>query len=124
MKKITLILDPSDRGIPNKGLQIIAQFDDKEIAYANVVQLERGESGWQFDTCTENTKLLVVDGLRSHKTLNDFYSWCSGFVVSKPLVRSFVINPQILIISYIIRARWLPVDASFTRRFKVIDLSK
>jgi len=123
MQKITLILGPAESGKTRKAYEMTSHLHKTEIVFMWAKNLNK-QNYFRFAPCSENTKALVVDDLESLENLYEFYPMISGFQVDAPMKKPFIINPKIIITSSAVTADMLPVDASFTNRFDVINLAK
>lgn len=75
-----------------------------------------------YSGCTEQTKIIVIDGLGSVEILNNFFNIITkGIRVYTSILESFVIFPElILIMDDKIQWQDLPSDGSFLRRFEIV----
>jgi len=120
--KHLLIIGPPKSGKTKRANEIAAEYSKNEVCYFSMFR-KRTVSDFFFDGCTEQTKLIIIDEIKSIKHLYNFFDATEGITVNtlgKPTIN---IHPRIICISEFIKESDIPVDASFVRRFEVINLA-
>ena len=124
MQKHILIIGPAESGKTKLANEIAADysFAKNEVCFLNMRQ-KRTIPNFFFDECTKETKLVIIDEIKSIDQLQNFYYITAGVKVDKPAQSSFTIYPRLILVSESITESDIPSDASFNRRFDVIKLT-
>ncbi len=121
--KHLLIIGPPASGKTKLANKIAAEYQENEVYYFNMHR-KKNVPIFFFDNCTENTKLIIVDNIKSFTQLGLFYNLSERLEVDRPGQSTFTINPRIICISTFITEADIIFDATFNHRFEVIDLTQ
>ena len=117
-------------GEPLSGKSLLAKQLVENYKKEHVVLIQGNhflrKNSFPFQSCTEETKVLLIDDVLPKTHIHEFYSILNGNVLINKLgEESFEIKIEKLIIicSAEIKESDLPTDESFKRRFEIINLN-
>lgn len=121
MNKSILIIGRPGSGKTTKAKEISNQFQKNEVAFIFSRGKKIQKDNFLFSGCTEQTKLVVFEELYDIEQVEAFYN---PITVNKKMKIPFTISPHLVLVcqSEITEDQLVKLDASFYRRFEVVNL--
>lgn len=124
MEKVLIITGNSKVHKIDYASSVIAGYQNHEIASFRKGELVIDDV-FSFHKCTKSTKIITLSEFDGTQNKEIFYGIVSGkFEIRKPHWNAFLIEIDKLIIicdEKLTKANF-PTDASFTRRFEIVEL--
>lgn len=122
MEKGIIFIREPQKWQTNIADEIIKAYHPAEVSYVNAQHFDKRKLKYIWDSCSEHTKLVVIDNVFAPSQLNDLaYTYNIPKIVNRKHSDPFIINPRMVLIcdNHLSTADFLQ-DESLKCRFDII----